>query len=53
MSPYFFFEGLEGIMVDPEMPKDLKTLKAIYVMEKIKNQKAKDKIINLIMELGS
>jgi transcriptional regulator with XRE-family HTH domain len=53
VSPYFFFEGLEGIALDPEMPKDLKILKAIHVMEKIKNQKVKDKIINLIMELGN
>ena len=34
------------------MFKDLKTLKAIHVMEKIQNHKVKDKIINLIMELG-
>lgn len=51
VSPYFFFEGLEGIKVDMEMPKDLKTIKAIHIMQKIKNQKVKDKIIGLIMEL--
>ncbi len=36
VSPYFFFERLEGVMMDPEMPKDLKTIKAIHVMKKIR-----------------
>lgn len=50
-SPSFFFEGLEGIKVDPELPKDLKTIKAAHVMNKIKNHKVKERIISLIMEL--
>ena len=52
VSPYFFFEGLNGIEIDADMPKDLQTIKAVHVMNKIQNQKVKDKIINLIMELG-
>ncbi len=52
ISPHFFFEGLEGVLINNDQPKDLQTMKAAHVMNKIKNQKVKDKIINLIVELG-
>jgi transcriptional regulator with XRE-family HTH domain len=53
ISPHFFFEGLEGILINDTHPKDLQSMKAIHIMSKIQNQKVKDKIINLIIELGS
>lgn len=52
VSPHFFFEGLEGILINDDQPKDLQSMRAMHIMNKIKNQKVKDKIINLIVELG-
>lgn len=51
VSPHFFFEGLSGILSDNDMPKDLKTMKAIHIMSKIKNQKVKEKITSFIIDL--
>lgn len=53
VSPHFFFEGLEGILINNDQAKDLQSMKAIHLMNKIKNQRVKDRIINLILELSS
>jgi transcriptional regulator with XRE-family HTH domain len=50
-SPHFFFEGLEDIVSDCDVPKDLKTMKALETMNKIKSSKIRDKILSLIIEL--
>ena len=51
ISPHFFFDGLGDIIMDDSIPKDLKTMKAVEIMNKIKNQKIKDRILSLIIEL--
>jgi len=50
-SPHFFFDGLDGAIIDDSTPKDLKTMKALEIMNKIKNHNIKDKILSLIIEL--
>jgi transcriptional regulator with XRE-family HTH domain len=50
-SPHFFFEGLGDVTSDDGVPKDLKTMKAMEIMNKIKNGKIKDQILGLIIEL--
>jgi transcriptional regulator with XRE-family HTH domain len=50
-SPHFFFDGLDGTIIDDSTPKDLKTMKAVEIMNKIRNQNIKDKILSLIIEL--
>ncbi len=51
VSPHFFFEGLDGVVTGVEMLGGPKIIKAFNVMNKITNQKVKNKILGLIMEL--
>lgn len=50
-APDFFFDGLSGIEVYSNLPKDINALKMMDVISKIKNQAVKDKIFDLISEL--
>ena len=51
-SPYFFFDGLDGIESDLNVPKDFGSIKAIHMMNNIKNHKVRDRVIHLITELA-
>lgn len=48
VSPNFFFEGLDDKI---KTPHSCNTLKISQIIEKIQNQKVKDKIISLLIEL--
>jgi transcriptional regulator with XRE-family HTH domain len=49
ISPYFFFEGLEGVESDEFMIKDIKAMRAMEKIYKIKNRKMKEGILNMIL----
>ena len=51
VSPHFFFEGLDGATIGIEISGGPRIVKAFNIMNKIKNQKVKNKILGLIMEL--
>lgn len=50
-SPHFFFEGLDGISIEEKQESNPQTIKAANLMNRIKNEKIKDRIMELIMEL--
>lgn len=53
VSPIFFFEGLEGIKIDNHIfPKDSRMLRVIHNISNLKNEKIKELLIDLILELG-
>ncbi len=49
ISPYFFFEGLEGVETSAIEVKDLRTAKVIDKIAKIKNKKIKNSIFEMIL----
>ncbi len=49
ISPYFFFEGLGGVENDEFVIRDIKSMKAIDKISKIKNKTMKEGILNMIL----
>lgn len=51
VSLEFFFEGLEGFLINTNQPKYLQSITAFDPLSKIKNKEVKNKLINFIIEL--
>lgn len=51
ISPFFFFEGLEGFENQEFVAKDIKTMMVMEKISKIKNKKMKESILDMILRI--